>query len=134
VLEEEARRSGAGERIRFLGLRSDVPRILPCLDIYTLPSISEGLSISILEAMAASLPVVATRVGGNSEAVKDGSTGLLVPSRSREALAASLQSLVVDSERRRRMGDAGRRRVLERFTVDRMISGYEGVYAAAHSA
>jgi sugar transferase (PEP-CTERM/EpsH1 system associated) len=132
-LEEEARRSGAGERIRFLGLRSDVPRVLPCLDIYTLPSISEGLSISILEAMAASLPIVATRVGGNSEAVEEGSTGLLVPSRSREALAASLESLIVDSERRRRMGSAGRRRALERFTVDRMISGYEEVYAAVQA-
>ena len=133
-MEEEASRSGAGDRIRFLGLRSDVPQVLPCLDIYSLPSISEGLSISILEAMAASLPIVATRVGGNSEAVEEGSTGLLVPSRSREALAASLETLVVDSERRRRMGDAGRRRALERFTVDRMISDYEGVYAGVQSA
>lgn len=133
-LEEEARRLGVSDRIRFLGLRADVPRILPCLDIYALSSISEGLSISILEAMAAALPIVATRVGGNGEAIEEGSTGLLVPSRDREAFAAGLENLVADSERRRRMGDAGRRRALERFAVDRMISEYEGVYAAAYRA
>lgn len=127
-LKAAALRSGAGDRIRFLGLRRDVPQILPCLDIYALPSISEGLSISILEAMASALPVVATRVGGNGEAVEDGQTGTLVPSGSPEALAAGLRDLITDADRRHRMGEAGRRRVLSQFTVAHMLSEYERIY------
>jgi glycosyltransferase involved in cell wall biosynthesis len=76
------------ERVFFLGLRQDIPRILAMLDVFVLPSLSEGLSMAILEAMIAGKPVVATRVGGNPELVLDGETGFLVPPRDSQTLAS----------------------------------------------
>ena len=87
---------------------------------YVNSSISEGVSLTILEAMAAGLPVVATRVGGTPEVVTP-DTGLLVPSRDSRALAAALQALSTDESRRRALGNAGRKRLEERFTIDRMV-------------
>ncbi|HXT22856.1 MAG TPA: glycosyltransferase family 4 protein, partial [Thermoanaerobaculia bacterium] len=89
-------------------------------DVFCLPSTYEGLPLAILEAMAAGLPVVATAVSGNPEAVEDGTTGLLVPPESAAALADALIALLTDPERRRRMGEAGRARVAERFSIDRV--------------
>jgi glycosyltransferase involved in cell wall biosynthesis len=87
-------------------------------DVFCLPSIYEGLPLAILEAMAAGLPVVATAVSGNPEAVEDGTTGVLVRPESADALAETLIALLADPERRRRMGEAARARVAERFSID----------------
>ena len=90
-------------------------------DVFCLPSTYEGLPLAILEAMAAGLPVVATAVAGNPEAVEDGVSGLLVPAESAEALAEALISLLRDPARRQRMGEAGRRRVAERFAIEKVV-------------
>jgi glycosyltransferase involved in cell wall biosynthesis len=118
LLSEAARRlerRGLTERVELLGLRADVPDVLADADIFVLASRSEGLPISILEAMAAGLPVVASDVGGVSEAVVHGETGLLVPPGDPEALASALELLLRDSPLRQRMGAAGRRRAQARF-------------------
>lgn len=119
----------AGEGVVFLGDRQDVPELLRALDVFVLPSRNEGISNTILEAMATGLPVVATRVGGNPELVEDGLTGALVPPGDAFALAAALERYQAQSEAARTHGEAGRARVLERFAVDRMVASYEDVWA-----
>jgi glycosyltransferase involved in cell wall biosynthesis len=119
-LEREAERSGVADRVEF-GFRDDVPKLLDELDVLALPSWTEGLPMAVLEAMAHARPVVATPVGGTPEVVADGETGLLVPPRDPDALAAALRRLLDDPELRRRMGEAGRRRVAERFSADAMV-------------
>ncbi len=116
-------------RVRFIGQRSDVPQILAASDVFVLSSRWEGLPYTIIEAMMAGLPVVATNVGGVSELVKDGVTGFLVPRRDPKALAEALQRLIDDPELRKRMGEAGRQKALREFTLDRMLRETEQVYA-----
>jgi len=115
---------GLSGRVELLGARGNVPELLARSNIFVLSSRSEGFPVSILEAMAAGLPVVATDVGGVAEAVADGETGLLVPAADPEALASALERLVADVELRRRLGAAGRARALRLFDVPR--------YRAAH--
>jgi glycosyltransferase involved in cell wall biosynthesis len=98
--------------------------------VYANSSISEGISLTILEAMAAGLPVVATRVGGTPEIV-DASCGRLVPSRDPESLATTLSQLAGDGALRAALGRAARARVEQRFTLDRMIAEYRDAYYAA---
>src|SRR5206468_454132 len=98
------------------------------LDLFASSSIHEGLSLTILEAMACELPVVATRVGGTPEAVADAQTGLLVPPRAPQALADALLALAASPERRRAMGCAGRLRAIQHFTIDRMLDSYLTAY------
>jgi glycosyltransferase involved in cell wall biosynthesis len=119
---------GLAEHVRFLGLRDDVREQLAAADAFVLASVSEGLSISLLEAMAAGLPTIATRVGGNPEVVVHGRTGLLVPPRSPASLAEALLELIRDPERARHMGQAGRRRAEESFDVRRVVNTYEELY------
>lgn len=127
---ERARLEAAGgEGVLFLGDRRDVPELLRVLDVFVLPSRNEGISNTILEAMATGLPVVATRVGGNPELVEDGLTGALVPPGDVNALAAALGRYRDGPEGARTHGEAGRARVLERFAVDRMVGSYEAVWA-----
>jgi glycosyltransferase involved in cell wall biosynthesis len=118
-----------GDRVRFLGERRDVPALLASCDVVVLPSLYEGLPISVLEAMAARRPVVATMIGGTDEAVVDGETGLLVPPADPTSLAAAIGRVLGDAELRSRLGDAGRARVTERFsaheTVRRVMDVYE---------
>jgi len=116
-------------RVHLLGERDDIPQVLRALDIFTLPSLGEGISNAILEAMATGLPVVATRVGGNPELVQDGVTGFLVARRSADALAAALLRYVEDSLLVRRHGDAGRMRVLDTFSLSRMFAAYGDLYS-----
>lgn len=110
ALEAETRRLGLAERVRLAGERGDVPALLAASDVFVLSSASEGLPVSVLEAMAAELPVVASAVGGMSELVVNGETGLLVPPGDANELAAALGRLIADRDLRRRFGAAGRAR------------------------
>jgi glycosyltransferase involved in cell wall biosynthesis len=119
-LEREADRLGVRGRVVFAGRRGDVSRVLAELDVLALPSWTEGLPLVVLEAMAHGRAVVATPVGGTPEVVVDGETGLLVPPRDVDALADALRRLLDDPGLRNRLGEAGRRRVRERFSADAM--------------
>lgn len=120
---------GLDGAVRFLGPREDAVALLPGLDIFVLSSRAEGLPNAVLEAMAAARPVVATAVGGTPEVVVHGETGLLAPSEDPAALAAALQELLDDPARAAAMGVAGRRRVEDRFTVERMVEATQELYA-----
>jgi glycosyltransferase involved in cell wall biosynthesis len=128
-LESYAAQLGLGQRVVFTGFRKDVPEILADSTVSVLPSLSEGLSNAVIESMAAGLPVVATRVGGNSEAVEEGVTGLLVPPGEPVALARALCQVLSDPERARSFGEAGQRRAREQFSLDRMVRDTERLYA-----
>lgn len=127
-LEAMAAANGLGDVVRFLGARQDPERVLAALDVFVLSSESEGLSNTIIEAMATGLPVVATRVGGADELVDDGRTGHLVPPKDPAALAAGLRGLVTDPALRKQWGVAGRERAEREFSLGRMVDGYESVY------
>jgi glycosyltransferase involved in cell wall biosynthesis len=127
-LMREAEELNLGERVRFLGEVRDVPALLARASLFALSSISEGVSLTLLEAMARGLPCVATRVGGNPEVVADGVTGLLVPPRDPGALAEAMLELFERAEKRREFGLDGRRRVLEHFEIRRMVGRYEAFY------
>ena len=117
-----------GDRVRLLGEREDVPLLLRALDVFVLPSLGEGISNAILEAMATGLPVIATRVGGNVELVRDGVTGRLVEPRSPDALAAALGTYLGDLAMARGQGAAGRERAVAEFGLERMLAGYAALY------
>jgi glycosyltransferase involved in cell wall biosynthesis len=106
----------------------DVDRVLVSADVFVLSSDSEGLPMSILEAMAAGLPVVATAVGGVPECVDDGVTGLLVPARDPQAFADALAALLEDPERRRAMGEAGRARARTSFALAAFVDAHAQLY------
>jgi glycosyltransferase involved in cell wall biosynthesis len=125
--------SVAVQNIVFLGNRSDVPAILRGLNIFVLPSLNEGISNTILEAMATALPVVTTRVGGNVELVQEGYTGMLVEPGDHQALASALACYLSDSNLCTRHGQAGRRRVLRFFSIQQMVQAYEAVYRRTSS-
>lgn len=123
-----ARELGVDDRVRFLGHRQDVETVLAALDVFVLSSVSEGLSNTILEAMASGLPVVATRVGGADELVLDGETGLLVPPAAPDAMAAALRQLVANERGRRSMGTAARDRAEREFALSTMVERYDTLY------
>jgi glycosyltransferase involved in cell wall biosynthesis len=129
-LEALTRQLGLHERTIFAGTRRDVPRILPLLDLFVLPSLYEGFGIAILEAMAAGKPVVATAVGGIPEFVVPGETGLLAEAGNTAALADAIESLLHDPVRATRMGMRGRARVLAGFQMSTVIRRHEQVYEA----
>lgn len=118
------------DAVRFLGDRSDVPDLLRAADIFVHPSYEEGFSNAILEAMAAGLPVVACRAGGNGEAVVDGETGLLVPAGKPHLFAGAVAELLKSPPQRGEMGEAGRRRAGEHFSLTAMVKGVEELYGA----
>jgi glycosyltransferase involved in cell wall biosynthesis len=127
-IEGWVRELGLGDAVRFLGVREDVPSLLAAADVFVLSSLSEGISVTLLEAMAASLPIVATGVGGNPEVVLHGETGLLSPRRDARAMGLNLAALATDARRRAQMGAAGRRRVETVFTQERMHRRYAALY------
>jgi glycosyltransferase involved in cell wall biosynthesis len=127
-VEELVRRLHIGNRVIFTGQRHDVPMILPEVNVVVQPSLTEGLSNAILEAMAASVPVVATRVGGNPELVQDGRTGFLVPAQNPEAIADAICRLLDQPDMAQAFGASARRRVIEEFAIDRMLSKTEALY------
>jgi len=128
-LEDRVRQLGLGQRVRFLGWRADLPIIYGDLDVVVLSSRNEGLPVSLIEAMAAARPVVATRVGGVPDLVEDRVTGLLVPPGEPEALAEAIVALLGDSDRRRVMGEAGRKRVHPAFSAERLVQDMDRLYA-----
>jgi glycosyltransferase involved in cell wall biosynthesis len=130
ALEARARMPDLAGRVRLYGERHDVPVLLQGLDVFVLPSIAEGISNTILEAMATGVPVVATRTGGNPELVEDAVTGMLVPVGRPEALAEALRAYVTDPHLRALHGKAARQRVLEEFALGRMARRYADLYQA----
>ncbi|MEJ2671694.1 MAG: glycosyltransferase, partial [Deltaproteobacteria bacterium] len=127
-IQQAAADLGLSGQVHFLGSRVDVPDLLQAMDIFVLPSYSEGLSLSLLEAMAAGLPVIATAVGGNPELVMDGVTGLLIPPKDAEALAAALERVLADPAWAKEMGEKARRQVAENYSVERLGREINGIY------
>lgn len=128
TLEHQAARLGLGQRVIFTGSRLDVPEVLSEAAVSVVPSLSEGLSNTLLESMAVGAPVVATSVGGNPEAMEDGVNGLLVPPRDAGALARAVSLLLENRELARRLGEAGKQRVTEHFSLERMVRETENLY------
>lgn len=128
ALEMQARALNVADRVVFLGQRGDVRDLLAACDVFVLPSLFEGLPVSILEAMAVGKPVIATAIGGTDEAIVHRETGLLVPPADPAGLASALQLLLEDSSLRQRIGDAGRARVRQNFSAEAMIEQLSGVY------
>jgi glycosyltransferase involved in cell wall biosynthesis len=126
-----AEQLGVGEYVSFLGDRNDVPELLAQSQIFVLSTHYEGLPISILEAMRAGLPIVATNVDGVPEAVREGENGLLVPRSDPVVLAHALAKLIESPELRAKMGEASRRMYETEFGVSRMLSELDMVYANA---
>lgn len=122
------RELGVEDRVVLAGFRDDVEDCYGLMDVSVLTSLSEGLSITILESMAYGLPVVATRVGGNPELVEEGVTGHLVPPRDPEAWARRVAELLESPSLRERMGSSARKRVAARFALDDVASRYRAVY------
>jgi len=122
---------GVADRIAFLGEVRNIPAVLGGSRMFVLPSRSEGIPLTALEAMAWGLPVVATRVGGLPEVVEQGVTGLLVPPADPTALADAMVAVWSSPELRDRMGRAGRQRAEEYFDVRRMVAQYEDLYTEA---
>lgn len=127
-LRASVRARGLEGAVIFAGYRTDMARVMPCLDLVVHPAWMEGLGVSLLEAAAAGVPIVATRAGGIPEIVKDGVNGRLIVPGDGAALASALVELLDDSTRRRGLGQAGRRLVLERFSVEAMVEGNYRVY------
>lgn len=137
-LSQEVRDLDLQSTVFFLGARGDVHRLYPEFDIFVLSSISEGVSLTLLEAMSCELPVVATRVGGNPEVVDDSVTGYVVGEDADE-IAGALRSLIVGADagtKRREMGQRGRQRVIDTFSMDKTASAYLEEYRGLlkHSA
>lgn len=125
----ERRAAELGKRFHFLGLRADVPELMAAMDIFVLPSINEGMGRVLLECGAAGNPAVATAVGGVPEIVQDGQTGLLVPPRDSEALAAAIVELASDAAKRTELGKAARAHVVPDYDLASMVTQIEGLYA-----
>jgi glycosyltransferase involved in cell wall biosynthesis len=127
-LQEEAARLGFAERVVFAGSRRNVPYLLRAMDVFVFPSLWEGQGLALVEAMASGLPVVASRVGGVSEVITDGTCGKLVPAGSPEALAEAMLAVMANPARAREMGTAARARAESVFGASRMIERLEELY------
>lgn len=127
-LRAQAQQAGIEKNVVLLGPRSDVAALLTASDLSVLASHEEGFSNAVLEAMAAGLPVVATDVGGNAEAVVNGETGFIVPSHDPDALGEALEKCVMSRELCRKLGLAGAERARTRFSLERCVAEYEELY------
>ncbi|MGQ9670747.1 MAG: glycosyltransferase [Desulfosoma sp.] len=121
-------RAQAGEGIHFLGERKDIPEILSNLDLFVLPSLKEGISMTILEAMATGVPVVALKVGGNPEIIDGSDAGCLVEGSHPELLARAVKIYIQQPEKGWEQGQRGRQAVLERFSLEGMLEAYDALY------
>jgi glycosyltransferase involved in cell wall biosynthesis len=130
-LQAEVADLGIANQVEFLGLRDDIPQFLQGIDVFVLPSLSEGLPLSILEAMAAGKPVIATNVGGVSEVVQDRRTGFIVPPKDPEGLANRILQVMADQSMAEALGRAGREKVERDFSLNTMTKQYEALYEEA---
>jgi glycosyltransferase involved in cell wall biosynthesis len=133
-LEASARLLGIEHAVTFLGARNDVRRLCAVADVAINPAHREGFSIAMLEAMSAGLPIVATDVGGNAEAVISGESGIIVPPKDADALASGAIRVLADRELASMFGSRARQRFEERFTIERMMQSIEALYALADRA
>lgn len=127
-IEAEIAHFGLGDRVWLAGERKDIPDVIRAMDVFVLPSRAEGISNTILEAMACGVPVVATEVGGNAELVDHGCTGGLAPPNNSEALAAILERYVKDADLRAKHGLAARERIEANFSIEHMVNSYQDLY------
>ncbi len=127
-LHRLCREFGVSDRVIFTGYREDVPTLLKEIDVLVFPTTTEGFSRVILESMAVGIPVIATDVGGNSEAVAHGTTGYIVPVDDAKALTDKIRELIKDEEKRKEMGAAGKARVMEMFTINNHVALIERLY------
>ncbi|QPK65693.1 TIGR03088 family PEP-CTERM/XrtA system glycosyltransferase [Methylomonas sp. LL1] len=131
-LREEAidllKASGLADKAWLPGERNDIAQILRSLDLFVLPSKAEGISNTLLEAMATGLPIIATNVGGNPELVLEGQTGYLVEKENPIAMAAAMLEMIMDDERRKQFGAAAYQRARREFSIDSMVASYQQVY------
>lgn len=127
-LERLGRSLGLGDRIRYLGERDDVEAILPSFSLFILPSLVEGMSMALLEAMAAARPIVATAVGGNLDLIRDGENGLLVPPGNPEAMARAAVQLLKNPASAKRLGQAAQTVVVNHHSADSMVRRLEEIY------
>ncbi len=131
LLVERAREYGIAGNLLFAGIRHDMPRVYPHMDVSVLSSLAEGFSITLLESMASGLPAVVTDVGGNSEIVVDGGNGYIVPPKNPAQLADRIQLLLRDPEKRKEMGSRARKSVVDGgFTVQQFVRNTEELYGA----
>jgi len=127
--EQRITELGLADRVRLLGLRRDIPDLLNATDAFVLPSLWEGMPLTLLEASATALPIVATDVGGNAEVVLEGETGYLVPVKDTEALAqAMLRVMNLSEADRSAIGQAGRAHVVQNFDLERVVDRWEALY------
>ena len=127
-LIEQCLKKGVQDYVNFAGFRNDISRILPRLDLVVHPALMEGLGVSLIQAAAAGVPVVATKVGGIPEIVRDGFNGLLVEPGSTEAIASSVIELLNDRITAKRLGDNGKKLVIDEFSIDSMVRGNINIY------
>ena len=128
ALVDLAEDTGVASKLIFTGFRAHVPRVLAALDLFVLPSLAEGFPLSVLEAMAAAKPIVATRIAGVVEQIEDEVTGLLVPPGDRAALAGAVLRLLEDKDLAERIARRAQRRAREEFTLQRMVEDYDALY------
>jgi glycosyltransferase involved in cell wall biosynthesis len=126
-LKEQVESLGLADKVLFLGWRSDVAEIMGCFDIFVLPSLNEGMGRVLVEAMAVGLPIVASRVGGIPDLIKDGRNGLLVPPADATALAKAVCALLEDKEKRKRMGKVGKK-MCRPYSAEAMVEQIDDLY------
>jgi glycosyltransferase involved in cell wall biosynthesis len=127
--EQQVASLGLGQNFLFLGRRADIPKILGCCDVAVLPSRAEGLSNAVLEYMAAGLPVIASRVGGNAELINDGMTGLLVPPEDSSALSSAMLKLLRDPGLAQRIAQGGHEFTVRNFSFERLVREVDELYS-----
>jgi glycosyltransferase involved in cell wall biosynthesis len=130
-LVAQAHALGLNDQVVFLGYRRDIPELLASCDLFVLPSLFEGLPLSILEAMAAGKPVIASAINGTDEAVFHGKTGLLVPPGDAAALSQAIRTLLFDPALAQRLVTAGRSQVQREFSVETMVQRVTDIYREA---
>jgi glycosyltransferase involved in cell wall biosynthesis len=127
-LEAYARGIGPSNSVMFLGERKDIAEMLSVFDLFILPSLTEGISITLLEAMAAGTPVVASEVGGNPEIVGNEKTGLLLPLHNKQQWIEAIRSLINNENKRKSLSQMARSEISERFNLGKMVENYEKIY------
>jgi glycosyltransferase involved in cell wall biosynthesis len=131
ALKAQAAARGIADHVIWAGERRDTGNVYAAADLFILPSHEEGLSNSLLEAMAYGLPAIATALGGNLDAIVPGETGVLVPAKAPEALGQAIADLAADAGLRARMGAAARARAEQQFSVDACVRRYVSLYRGA---